>query len=1061
MKKIWLKQVISLMLMGVMIASPWLSVFAGELKDVDPNDLTLIDPGRMTLPKSNNAHLYISKFEVYENPSFDSNNIGKGFLGIDTKWHYRYLDVDETKQEERDKDQKFLDSWYQDSEAPYINGTRRDMERSVLSGTVLYGRVNQQRNDTLVNIKLNNHSFQNDPKVDDDVVFRRGSTYYPLAKFAISDQKWIFAGSKDRVAYTANDGSVLTGQYNQHYGSYTATDKYDTNKALNYTGNDLRYSVRFYNPAWGMLSVFRLNKTIENMKKTFLGGFAAGELEKRKATILAKLEQKDYMESMINNPVYLPNRPVDNNVGDFQKDFNYFMKNDWLSKSLADLSAQMKEAMTVLIQKMGVRGYLANMAISLLSSANPFMQGMARNQKVNQYVPGGTSGRIPMVLNFTQTGEYTIAMDMYDAQKELNITPMKNATASTNFPSYNFTPGVSYNDDVIATISNEKQNRADVIKANNTTSYLKLKISQPHLSFDTEDQNWDDQHATAYLYSVADKTYYHLDGEGKTKRGVDENPLTIGIKDANFLADRTLAKIDPMRIRVSLLKKGKEGDKWSDPLVIDKTSPITTLTTLDKLKAYLSENDFGDGDRYKVIYYYSAPDSVTKDPNDITLGRNSDVSKTYAAKHDGLHGIVWADNTLEREIIVANPSCANIVPSAREVKETDTVTFSCTFNNITNNGDLAYKVELKDKNGKLIKESEKNKPLEYRFDRTQAGTYTATCKLDTEEKPVEACTARIDVANKPSRPHDPIPPVTPETPPVTPESNKIPSKNEKPVHPIPPKTPEDKPIENKPQDPTPVPPTPPTQPVEPADPISYRTPEDQKKIDEQVASSYRGRVRKLRKLPKKLPQSGTPIFKRVWTRNAKNIETSLPNPEVFKLAGNTSEDLKTWLEVLPEQDRYADTYLVLPSNGLVMPVNTVLSGSKDENALLNWENIDFNKYLRNGALEYPGTSTNDYGQIGNKVIFGHSSYFAHDHGRYKTHFQKIIELNAGEQVRIFRKTTSWIKLFKYRVTESYDGKPTEVSKVLSDSYKSEISLFTCTPIGWVKGRWIVKAQLID
>ena len=109
---------------------------------------------------------------------------------------------------------------------------------------------------------------------------------------------------------------------------------------------------------------------------------------------------------------------------------------------------------------------------------------------------------------------------------------------------------------------------------------------------------------------------------------------------------------------------------------------------------------------------------------------------------------------------------------------------------------------------------------------------------------------------------------------------------------------------------------------------------------------------------------------------------------------------------MPEQDRYADTYLVLPSNGLVMPINTVQTGSQDETALLNGENIDFNKYLRNGALEYPGTSTNDYGQIGNKVIFGHSSYFAHDHGRYKTHFQKIIELNAGEQVRIFRKTTS-------------------------------------------------------
>lgn len=52
---------------------------------MNPNDLTLIDPGRMTLPKSNDAHLYMAKFEIYENPNFDSNNIGKGFLGIDTK----------------------------------------------------------------------------------------------------------------------------------------------------------------------------------------------------------------------------------------------------------------------------------------------------------------------------------------------------------------------------------------------------------------------------------------------------------------------------------------------------------------------------------------------------------------------------------------------------------------------------------------------------------------------------------------------------------------------------------------------------------------------------------------------------------------------------------------------------------------------------------------------------------------------------------------------------------------------------------------------------------------
>ena len=55
--------------------------------------------------------------------------------------------------------------------------------------------------------------------------------------------------------------------------------------------------------------------------------------------------------------------------------------------------------------------------------------------------------------------------------------------------------------------------------------------------------------------------------------------MTIAIKDKNLLADRTPAKINPERIRVSLLKK--EGENWSNPLVIDETSPVNTLTTLD------------------------------------------------------------------------------------------------------------------------------------------------------------------------------------------------------------------------------------------------------------------------------------------------------------------------------------------------------------------------------------------------------------------------------------------------------------------------------------------------
>jgi LPXTG-site transpeptidase (sortase) family protein len=81
------------------------------------------------------------------------------------------------------------------------------------------------------------------------------------------------------------------------------------------------------------------------------------------------------------------------------------------------------------------------------------------------------------------------------------------------------------------------------------------------------------------------------------------------------------------------------------------------------------------------------------------------------------------------------------------------------------------------------------------------------------------------------------------------------------------------------------------------------------------------------------------------------------------------------------------------------------------------------------------------------VIFGHSSYYKNDNGRYKTHFQKIIELEEGEEVWVYKKSENgeYIK-YRYKTTKSYEVKANDVS-VLDPGIGKNLTLFTCTPIG--------------
>ncbi len=217
----------------------------------------------------------------------------------------------------------------------------------------------------------------------------------------------------------------------------------------------------------------------------------------------------------------------------------------------------------------------------------------------------------------------------------------------------------------------------------------------------------------------------------------------------------------------------------------------------------------------------------------------------------------------------------------------------------------------------------------------------------------------------------------------------------------------------------------------------------------------------LKKLPAKIPQTRASIGDRVGIEEHPSIETDLPSPEVFRLAGDANDDINHWKQVLIEEDRDAYKYIVVPANWLVVPINEFSEDSQEFDKMINGREVDINSALETGALEYPGTSINGYGEEWTKMVFAHSSYWKGEEGRYKTHFQKIIELSEWEQVWIYVKNPEWnYDQYKYEIEESYNTSEYDTSIFLPQDGKN-LTLFTCTPIGGTEGRWIIKAKYLD
>jgi len=300
-------------------------------------------------------------------------------------------------------------------------------------------------------------------------------------------------------------------------------------------------------------------------------------------------------------------------------------------------------------------------------------------------------------------------------------------------------------------------------------------------------------------------------------------------------------------------------------------------------------------------------------------------------------------------------------------------------------------------------------------------------------------------------------------------SSTIPSTPSVPTPAPVPQDPEPTPIPVPVPEPTPVPtPTPivvpePT-PIPDTSELESKLLKYEQKIEREVEVKIEKDIQwetSIKQLPAVLPKTGTPIEERVWKIRSSNIVTGLPSSEVFRLAGDTNKNVDHWKQVLDERDQDAEKYIVIPSNGLVVPINAFEEDSSDFEAMINGREWNINPALRTWALEYPGASTRGYGEVWNKVIFGHSSYFADALWRYKTHFQKIIELDAWEEVWVYEKQTNGVyELYRYETEKSYNTDDSDTSVLLPWEGKN-LTLFTCTPIGGIDGRWIIKAKYIE
>jgi LPXTG-site transpeptidase (sortase) family protein len=206
------------------------------------------------------------------------------------------------------------------------------------------------------------------------------------------------------------------------------------------------------------------------------------------------------------------------------------------------------------------------------------------------------------------------------------------------------------------------------------------------------------------------------------------------------------------------------------------------------------------------------------------------------------------------------------------------------------------------------------------------------------------------------------------------------------------------------------------------------------------------------------PSTITPARPGLWTRWGKPLVTGiitfallfvlLKAPifwnQLSYLTGDKAASTDSAPATTPTTPVAAGSQISIPKINVSAPI--VYANSNQE--------ADIQKDLEGGVVHYAHTAVP--GEIGNSVIFGHSSNDWWEPGDYKFVFVLLDKLAVGDTFTVTYNSQQYV----YKVTETKVVEPTDLS-VLNDTPDPELTLITCTPPGTSWKRLVVRAQQIS
>lgn len=142
------------------------------------------------------------------------------------------------------------------------------------------------------------------------------------------------------------------------------------------------------------------------------------------------------------------------------------------------------------------------------------------------------------------------------------------------------------------------------------------------------------------------------------------------------------------------------------------------------------------------------------------------------------------------------------------------------------------------------------------------------------------------------------------------------------------------------------------------------------------------------------------------------------------------------------QPKYNDFHLEISKLNISVPIIADVDGNNKK---------IYDAALRNGVAQFSGSAKP--GESNNIFIFGHSSFYYWDPGKYKTIFASLGDLNNNDEISVWYNQ----KEYTYKVTEIETINPNNVS-VLKPTSSEQLTLMTCWPPGTTQKRLVVIAK---